>query len=452
MIKNISSTKLFLALISIIITFFVWQQGLRDSLTRPSVSFDISLKEKEIEELALQSMPNNFKKFVILNDPVKEINTALSKEPFDQLTERNKLILITTSDFNKFEIDKKLFKEIKNKNYILLSDELQKQSKDISYKPNYHQFDLFKRDRFLYHLLSKKFDFDESSVITKSLSKTMFFKILIIRLMPLLTILIGSVLVLKTFWNTISSRKIDWKEFKPLDLDIIDMILLISGGFVVLGELVSPLFSISLVQLIGKNLSVELSQSLKIFLGYLFMALPPLLIVYYQIKSLNSEFVFKKDYFQFNYLPIKDAIIQGLRGWIMIIPFVLLISLIMNILINNQNGSNPLLEIVLNNDNYFAFILLFLTTTVLAPLFEEVIFRGVLLPILSRDFGIVAGIFISSFVFAIAHLSIGEMPPLLVLGIGLGITRMVSGSLLSSVIMHSLWNGLTFLNLFLLRT
>ena len=136
----------------------------------------------------------------------------------------------------------------------------------------------------------------------------------------------------------------------------------------------------------------------------------------------------------------------------MIVPFVLLVSLLMNNLVDNQNGSNPLLEIVLNNNNYFSFIILFLTTTVLAPLFEEIIFRGVLLPILSRDFGIILGILGSAFIFALAHLSVGEMPPLLVLGIGLGITRILSGSLLSSVLMHALWNGLTFLNLFLLRS
>ena len=60
--NNISKTKLSLAFISIIITFILWQQGLRDSLNRPSVSFDISQKEKEITELAVQSMPINFNK------------------------------------------------------------------------------------------------------------------------------------------------------------------------------------------------------------------------------------------------------------------------------------------------------------------------------------------------------------------------------------------------------
>ena len=182
------------------------------------------------------------------------------------------------------------------------------------------------------------------------------------------------------------------------------------------------------------------------------MAIPPLLIVYYQIKSLKGEFTFKKDYFQFKFSSIKDATINGIKGWLTIVPFVLLISLIMNSLIDNQNGSNPLLEIVLNNNNYFSFFILFVTTTLLAPFFEEIIFRGILLPTLSRDFVIIMGILVSAFIFALAHLSVGEMPPLFVLGIGLGITRIASGSLLSSVIMHSLWNGLTFLNLFLLRT
>ena len=450
--KNISKTKLSLALISLVITFFVWQQGLRDSLTRPSVSFDISQKEQEITELAAQSIPTNLKKFFIASDPVDQINSSLSQVSFNELSERNKLILIISSESNESIIDKNKSKEFQNRNYNLLNVEIQKKFKNKTYKPNSDNFDSLKGDRFIYHLLSKKFEFDDSSIITKSYSRKMFSKILAIRLIPLLTILLGSILVLKTLWKVISLKKFGWKKIKPLDLDLIDMVLLIAGGFVVLGEVVSPLISISLVELFSKNISTELSQSLKIFFGYLFMAIPPLGIVYYQIKSLNGEFTFKKDYLQFNFFPIKYSIIQGIKGWLTIVPFVLLISLIMNSLIDNQNGSNPLLEIVLNNKNFLSFILLFVTTTFLAPLFEEIIFRGILLPTLSRDFGIISGIIVSAFIFALAHLSLGEMPPLFVLGIGLGITRIASGSLLSSVIMHSLWNGLTFLNLFLLRT
>ena len=449
--KNISKTKLLLVFISLSITFFVWQQGLRDSLNRPSVGFDISQKEKEITELALPAIPIKLKNLII-NDPIKEIKTSLSEIPFDELTERNKLIWLVSSKNNEININSEYLNSFDKDSYKLVAENLKKSSFDNSYKLDDNLLELFKEDRFLFHLLSKRFDFDESQLITNAFQKKMFLKIIVIRLIPLLTIIIGSLLVLRTLWSVVASGKIEWKEFKPLDLDLLDMVLLISGGFVVLGEVISPLFSITLVELVASNLSLELTQSLKIFFGYLFMAVPPLLIVYYQIKTFDNQFILKKDYFQFNFLPIKDSIFQGFKGFLMIIPFVLLVSLIMNLLIENQNGSNPLLEIVLNNNNYSSFILLFITTTFLAPLFEEVIFRGVLLPILSREFGIILGITISAFIFALAHLSISEMPPLFTLGIGLGITRLISGRLSSSVIMHSLWNGMTFLNLFLLRT
>ena len=113
--KNSSKSKLTLAFISIVITFFVWQQGLRESLSRPSVSFDISQKEQEIAELAIPSIPIKLKKFLITNDPVDEINNALSQVSFNELTERNKLIRIISSESNAFKIDKNISKQFKNK-------------------------------------------------------------------------------------------------------------------------------------------------------------------------------------------------------------------------------------------------------------------------------------------------------------------------------------------------
>ena len=78
--------------------------------------------------------------------------------------------------------------------------------------------------------------------------------------------------------------------------------VLLAESFVVLGEVISPLFSISLVNLFSSNISIEISQSLKIFFGYLFMSIPPLFIIYYQIKNLNGEFIFKKITFSLIYI------------------------------------------------------------------------------------------------------------------------------------------------------
>ena len=140
--KNISKSKLSLAFISIVITFFVWQQGLRDSLNRPSVTFDISQKEQEIAELSFQSIPENLKRFFIINDPVDQIKKSLSEVSFEELTERNKLIRIITSESNDPKIYKNISKDFENKNFKFLIDEIEKKSIII---------------RFFFYLIKQKF-------------------------------------------------------------------------------------------------------------------------------------------------------------------------------------------------------------------------------------------------------------------------------------------------------
>jgi membrane protease YdiL (CAAX protease family) len=57
---------------------------------------------------------------------------------------------------------------------------------------------------------------------------------------------------------------------------------------------------------------------------------------------------------------------------------------------------------------------------------------------------------LSAALFAAAHLSLTELVPLFLLGCGLGLLRLRSGRLAASVLMHALWNGITFANLLLL--
>jgi membrane protease YdiL (CAAX protease family) len=105
---------------------------------------------------------------------------------------------------------------------------------------------------------------------------------------------------------------------------------------------------------------------------------------------------------------------------------------------------------VLTNANPLALALLASTALVLAPLFEETLFRGVLLPVLARHWGQGSAVLASAAFFALAHLSLGELAPLFVLGLGLGWLRLQSGRLGASALLHSLWNGITFANLLLL--
>lgn len=73
-----------------------------------------------------------------------------------------------------------------------------------------------------------------------------------------------------------------------------------------------------------------------------------------------------------------------------------------------------------------------------------------LLPVLARHWGRSWGLLVSALSFGVAHLSLAELPALVTLGLGLGWLRLRSGRLGTCVLMHGLWNALTFVNLLLL--
>ena len=141
---------------------------------------------------------------------------------------------------------------------------------------------------------------------------------------------------------------------------------------------------------------------------------------------------------------------QGLRGLLLSLPAVALCGWLVEQLWPEAGGSNPLLQQVLDSRDHLALALLALTAVVVAPLFEELLFRGVMLPVIGRRWGAVPAVVASAVVFALAHLSLSEALPLLALGLVLGWLRLQTGRLLSCTLMHGFWNGFTFLNLLLL--
>ena len=77
--------------------------------------------------------------------------------------------------------------------------------------------------------------------------------------------------------------------------------------------------------------------------------------------------------------------------------------------------------------------------TLLAPLWEEAVFRGFLLPSLCRYLPAHAAVFVSAVVFAGAHCS-PTTPGLLLVGVLLGGVYVRTRSLAAPVLLHGLWN------------
>jgi membrane protease YdiL (CAAX protease family) len=152
----------------------------------------------------------------------------------------------------------------------------------------------------------------------------------------------------------------------------------------------------------------------------------------------------------FRLKPSGSALLWGVGGYFVALPLMFGVALINQQIWQGQGGSNPLLQTVLEEQDPVALVVFFLTAAVAAPLFEEVLFRGFLLPSLTRYVSVGWAIALSSFIFAAAHLSLSEILPLTLLGAVLGFVYTRSRNLLSPMVLHSAWNSVTMVGLFIL--
>jgi membrane protease YdiL (CAAX protease family) len=87
-----------------------------------------------------------------------------------------------------------------------------------------------------------------------------------------------------------------------------------------------------------------------------------------------------------------------------------------------------------------------LLTVVLAPVLEEVLFRGLILEPVRQKWGAAIGIVISAVIFGLAHTPIlPQMVNALVMGIVLGYIYVLTDSLVPVIIIHAVNNGIAYL-------
>ena len=185
-------------------------------------------------------------------------------------------------------------------------------------------------------------------------------------------------------------------------------------------------------------------QGLQVLVQYLALMMAPLLILHLLLRGRPAP---EGGWLQWRWRPLAQALAQAVGALLMVMPLVALASWLLSLVWTDPGGSNPLLELVFRSGDRVALLCLGLTATVLAPLFEETLFRGVLLPVLAQRLGAPGAVLASAALFALAHLSLGELVPLFVLGVGLGLLRWRTGRLAPGVVMHGLWNAVTFINL-----
>lgn len=140
-------------------------------------------------------------------------------------------------------------------------------------------------------------------------------------------------------------------------------------------------------------------------------------------------------------------ILCGFLGWCAALPVVAGTAFVAQRFLHSTGSDNPVLGQILqaaSGSSILATVIFYLTLGVLAPLFEETLFRGFIYASLKPKIGTFFSIVASGGLFALMHFDKGGMLMLFAIGVVLAYLFERTRSLMPSMICHGLWNSGTF--------
>jgi membrane protease YdiL (CAAX protease family) len=155
--------------------------------------------------------------------------------------------------------------------------------------------------------------------------------------------------------------------------------------------------------------------------------------------------------FGFDALPVRLAVGWGLGFALAILPPVGVLLFLINALgrlFGIDVSDQAIVALFLETKSPSLLALLVVFAVVLAPVFEELLFRGYAYPALKTRFGFPRACLLVSSAFALTHFHGPSFLPLGVLAVGLTLAYELTGSLLTSIVMHAVFNGIMLLQLF----
>ena len=167
---------------------------------------------------------------------------------------------------------------------------------------------------------------------------------------------------------------------------------------------------------------------------YLYGNISVVLLLLYYALNLQNRFVLNK----------KD-IKRTLKYFVAFLPVILIMSFLCKLMLFEYEEQKLVLEIKknFNNNLFFNFFLII----IVAPIIEEIVFRGLFYKTLKNFIPFVQATIISSLIFAIIHENILSLTILFLLSLYLTWIYERTNSILYSILTHSIFN---FLNLLLI--
>ena len=142
--------------------------------------------------------------------------------------------------------------------------------------------------------------------------------------------------------------------------------------------------------------------------------------------------------------PARAVLALAAVRWLAILPFLWFVSFSWQILLTALDRAPDIqaaIHLFLETDDPLRRAAFVFFAVAAAPLAEEALFRGILLPLLVRRLGPVAGLGLVALGFAALHGDAGSFPGLAVFSVALSLAYARTGTILVPMAMHALFNA-----------
>jgi len=137
--------------------------------------------------------------------------------------------------------------------------------------------------------------------------------------------------------------------------------------------------------------------------------------------------------------------------WIAAIFWNVFLSILQSLSLIEEFPIQPIVELLTQDISVTQFLLLGLLAIVLAPITEEILFRGCLYRFLKGEIPLLTAQFSTAILFALAHNNLSSFLPLVLVGFVLVRLYESSGSIRQAMFFHSFFNASSFIFLCLIK-
>jgi hypothetical protein len=145
---------------------------------------------------------------------------------------------------------------------------------------------------------------------------------------------------------------------------------------------------------------------------------------------------------------------KGMLFYLAALPFVVFYTFLYQVVLRGVGYEIIMQEVALvvaGEQSFWMRVCLMGLAVVLAPLFEEILFRGIGLPLIARKWGVAPAVAAVSLFFAAIHFHLPSMMPLFVIAVAFSLAYIHSGSIVVPIVMHGLFNGVNVAMLMMLK-